>query len=379
MHARAEDIRTRRPQAKIGQLVNALLLANIATLINSDPQAVQVSQVRVDTAANDTAYTFEINGVTVSITSDASATKDEIADALADAVNADPAIRGQVSAASDGVEDVTLTGLYPGETFTLEDSDANLTSSTLTSAAEAASIGFGLAVLHAGFQSGEANPLGKLAKATAFSYQVETLTVDYAANEKYFVSIKMDGDDHSYSVIVDADTDDATTSAAIFNAINAMMPANTVAATNPSATSVVLTGEVKGKGFVVSLGLDSGTTARLAIAHTVARSPSTSLDLAFAGVSVYTYDEEVTAVEGTTVVYPANAGVKVLQKDAIWVECSESPSFGDAVYVELDAGSANVGKFFATSSATRVKLSRATWQRTARSSSGDNLGVILLA
>lgn len=374
--SRVSDVRARRPQAKIGQPVEANYLNSLLTLINKNPQASQVSTVTVDTATNSHEYVITINGVDVSYTADGATSKIEIADGLAAAVNAEPLVRGQVSAVSDGVSVVTLTGLYPGVEFTLAEDSAKLSIATTTAAAEADSVAFGRLVVSGDYQSDEANELGSLAKASALTAQVDTITVDYAASETYTVVIEIAGERYLIGPIL-ADTDDATTSALIHNAINAMMPANTVISTNPSATSVVLTAEVAGKAFKTTVGLETGTTARLSLAHTTATA-ATDINKVAKGISVYTTDEEVTEVEGTTVVYPANAGMMALRKGLIWVENSETIVRGDAVYVELGVTADN-GKLFKASSATRVKVDGLTWERSARSSSGDDLAVVSVA
>jgi hypothetical protein len=373
--SRAQDVRARRPQGKIGQLAEASYLTETKTVINSDPQAAQVSTLVVDTATNSHEYTLEINGVAISYTADGSATKAEIAAGLVAAIDAEHLVRGQVGAADDGVDTVTLTGEYPGVAFVLSAVDALLTSATLTTAAEADDVPFGRLVVSGGYSDGEATALGILAASGALEAQVDTLTVDFAAGELYGVSIEIEGE--SYGVEVAADTDDATTSAAITTALNAMLPANTVVATNPAATSVVLTAEVAGKAFKVKRWLKSGTTARLSLAHTTA-TKETDLNRMALGVSLYTIDEENTTVEGDDVVYPANAGVQIVSDGLVWVENSESVDAGDDVYVELGV-SADNGKLFNSSSATRVKLNGATWERAAYSSSGDDIAVVRLS
>jgi hypothetical protein len=369
--SRASDIRSRRPQAKIGQLAESSHHDRVRTVINSDPQAAQVSTVLVATAANSFEYIVTINGVEVSYTSDATATKLEIAEGLRAAINVEPLVRGQVEAEDDGVDTVTITGLYPGVSFTITDNTANLTTSTTTTAAEADSVAFGRLVVSGGYQSGEANELGILAASGAFVAMVDTLTVAFAAGERYLIDIEIEGE--RYKFAVDADTDTATTQAAIVAAINARMPANSVLAAGASP-SVTLTAEVAGKAFVTSVGTESATVANLSLAHTTS-GDDTDINALAIGVSVYTTDEANVTVEGNDVVYPANAGVLILDRGLIWVESEETVSRGDAVYVELGV-SADYGKFFAASSSTRVLLSGAKWERDARSSSGDSLAVL---
>jgi hypothetical protein len=367
-HVQAGDVRSQRLPGIVGMLVMASMLNELDTVINKSPQAKQVGEIVVDTAANDTDYTVTINGVDITITSDADGTKPEIAAALAAAINAEPLVRGQVEAESDGVDTVTLTGTFPGLAFTASDADANLTTTEeVTAAADAEAIPFGRLVCSTGYTD-EGNKHGFLAKSSLLTAQVDSMVVTYAAGEIYSVGIDIDGE--TYWVHVAADTDTDTTGAAIVAAINAIMPANTVlAAYTAGSDTITLTAEVAGKAFETKRGLKSGTIARLTLVHTTS-GVATDVTKAAAGVSLHTYDEEIPAGE-TEASYPANAGLKVCRKGLIWVENSESPSVGDPVYVELAAG-ANSGKFYKTSSATRVLLPNARWERAAGLST-DNL------
>lgn len=371
--SRAYDIRGRFPQGVVGKIAYGDYNDVTRTLINSDPQAAQVSTYTVDSATNSTVYTLTINSVDVSYTSDASATTAEIAAGIKAAIDAEPRVSGQVSA-SVASNVVTVTGRWPGTSFTITDSSGDTTIATTTTAATADAIAFGRLMVTGGYQTDEPTELGKLAKAAAFSAQVDTLTVTYAASEIYIVTIEMTDGTGRYTVEVTADTDSNTTAAAINTAINAMMPANTVIGT--VATNVVtLTAEVAGKGFTTSVGLKTGTTARLVIANSVANSYLTDVQKAARGISVYTDSVEITTVGGTEASYPANAGVVVLQKGAIWVSNSQDPTHLADVYVELGVAADN-GKLFTTSSATRVKLVKAKWERNERSTQSDNIAVL---
>lgn len=370
---RALDIRNRRPQAKIGQLAESDDLNDVRTVINSDPQAAQVSTILIDTATNSATYTVTVDEVDVSIVADASATKPEIADALADALNQEPSVYGRASSASDGVATVTMTGQYPGVAFVLSDDDAKLTTADVTAADEADAVEFGRLVISGGYQTDEANELGIKVKSSALDAQIDSMVVTYAAAELYGVSIKIDGEEYGVEVAADTDTD--TTGAAIVTAINAMMPANTVLAAYTAGTDTVsLTAEVAGKAFSTSRWLKSGTVARLTLVHTLATVDSDINKVAL-GVSVYTTDEENTTEEGDDVVYPANAGVQILRKGLIWVASAQSVSRGEKVYVETGVTASN-GKFYNTASATRLLLDGATWERASRSSSGDNIALL---
>lgn len=374
---RANDVRARRPQAKIGALAASQMSDIVRTLVNENPQAVQISEIAVNDHTDSHEYVVVIDGVEVSYTSDASATVAEIANGLAAAVEVEPRVRGQVTAESDGVDTVTLTGLTYGMSFDVstEDATGDLAITTPTSASEAEAVAFGLGVISTGMVTDEAYQTGILVSSSQLTAQVDTLTIVYAAAEVYYVTITVDGQTYQFGVV--ADTDTATTCTAIAAAINAQMPANTVIASGVSGTTVTLTAEVAGKAFVTSVGTKSGTASRNSLAHTTA-GLTTDVARAFAGVSLYTTDESNVTVAGDDVVYPANAGMMVVARGDVWVECSESPNYGDPVYI--GTGTSEKGMFFASSSSTRILLpkDKVFWLRAARADANDNIAVLRL-
>lgn len=369
----ATDIRSRFPQGKVGKPVEVNVNDVTRTLINSDPQAVQVTTYTVDSASNSTTYTLTVDGFTASYTSDASATTAEIAAGIKAAIDANPSITGRLTA-TVASNVVTLTGNYPGISFSASDSSGDTTIATTTAAATADAVAFGRLMVTGGYQTDEANELGKLCKAAAFTAQVATITVDYAAGEVYYISIQMTDGSAPLTVAVAADTDDATTATAIRAALNAIMPANTVLVTG-ATDQVILTAEVPGKAFITSVGLKSGTIARLALVETTPRSYSTDVNIAARGISLFSYDVEVPTVAGTEASYPANSGVQVMQKGLVWVSNSQDPTFGADVYVETGVTADN-GKLFTTSSSTRIRLTGAKWERNERSTQTDNIAAV---
>jgi len=70
-----------------------------------------------------------------------------------------------------------------GDTYTVSDSDANLTTTAVTTAAEAEDVYFGRAMISSGFASTEGYRYGRMAKSTAFSAQVATFDYTYDADE----------------------------------------------------------------------------------------------------------------------------------------------------------------------------------------------------
>ena len=370
---------SRRRPAVAGMRATTNFLDRLLVLINANPQAKELYTLVVDTATNSEDYGVNLtdpNDASVVYSADAGTSKAEIADGLEEAWNESPLCRAIAVAASNGVDTVTFTGVYEGVAFTMEEDEnaAKITLTNTTNAAEADSVAFGRGIVSLSVEADEADEYGILAKSSALTAQVETLAVTYAAGELYGVSIEIEGEE--YGVEVAADTDTATTHAAIVAAINAIMPANSVLAAGASP-SVTLTAEVAGKGFKVKRWLKSGTVARLTLTHTT-DGIETDITRCLRGVSLYTYDEAAQTVGGDDPAYPANAGVEVIGKGLVWVENTQSPSMGDDVYIELGVTADN-GKFFNTSSATRVKLpsSIAQWRRSEFADSDG--GVALLA
>lgn len=110
-------------------LENLVKIMPGATLIDNATK--QVATLTVDTASDSIAYTFTIDGVAYTITSDASATQGEIAIALVAAVNADAS--ASFSAATTAIatdvvaSDVVLTAKISGESYVVASSDVNMT------------------------------------------------------------------------------------------------------------------------------------------------------------------------------------------------------------------------------------------------------------
>lgn len=130
-----------------GQRVGTAGSHKARSLTNSTGSTRQVDTVTVDTAANSTAYTFTINSIAVSITSGVGATKASIVAQLVDKVRSMPEFDELVAANPLGSDKVQLTAKVRGTGFTTADSDANLTSATVTANVAQISIPFGRAVV----------------------------------------------------------------------------------------------------------------------------------------------------------------------------------------------------------------------------------------
>lgn len=324
------EVRSRRRPGKPGQIYDSSNLNDEINITNAHPQAMQQDKITVDTAADNTDYTYTVNGVEVTIDSGDGATTASIAEALAEEHNASPMVRGQVIAEADN-DEVLLESVFPGMEYEVETDDANLTLTSEQLAAEADPIGFGLVVIRGGSSdvSPYPNRLGRLADEEGLEKQSITFDQSGAAT----VTLNIDGEYFEAS---------GATAEAMATAINAEVPANTVTAAD-DATSVTIEVDTAGDtfklvGYSGDIELDDQERGD-AIA-----------DIAL-GVARYAYDEETKDGEPA---YPANAGAAVMRRGRIWVTAPGSVSGSDAVYVQMTGDLK--GRVYTERSAGRVYL-----------------------
>lgn len=299
----------------------------------------QVATVVVDTATNSATYTITLNGVSIAIVADGSATKIEIAAALAVAINAEEEVSGEVIAASDGVDTVTVTSRVAGRAFTISDADAKLTTTTTTANTTASDVPFGVGLVRAVSGSAQQEEECALPSGTANTAQVDTLTPTAVNSFVYIFTIIYGGKSYLITATADGSAIASEVTLALTNAVNAAMPANSVLAAD-TGTAITLTDEVPGTGFQVVIG-----SANLAHARTTA-SVSASLAAEFLGVSQYSHgiqnDSDIT---GTDSAYPADSIVDAVTRGPVWVELDSDQSalkVGDPVYLRFSA-TADVG------------------------------------
>jgi hypothetical protein len=371
---RARDVSARLPIGVIGQLVDADYLNQIESYVNSDPQAVQTYTVTVDAVTNGAVYTFSVDSSTITYTADSSATNTEIVAGLLAAVNEDPYARGMFVPTATSATVLTLTAIDPDIDAVVSDSDAKLTTAETVAPASAAVVHFGRALVDLQTDNDEGSSLVAEVYAAKMTAQVDTATITYAAGEVYSIGIAIPGQT-PLQVNVAANTDSNTTATDIRTAINAIMPASTVIAAG-STNVVTLTSEIAGQPFVTSVGLKSGTIARLALVNTTS-GPLTDINQCFAGISIMMLDNEIPTIGGTEASYAANSGVSALRKGRIYVENDENPTTSDKVYIKTVAGSTQA-TFTKTSSSTTLLLSGATWGRIPSRADSTGIAMIVL-
>jgi len=369
----ALQVPLRLPLGVIGLPVDSDYLNRMQTLVNSDPQALQTYTVLVATGSSGHTYIFSVDGEAISYVS-ATTNKATIAQGLLDAFNVNPYARGKYVGSTDGVDTITLVAVDPDIDLTVSDSDAYLTTTETVAAASAAVVNFGRVCVNLQTSNDEGTPLGCEVYAAKLQAQVDTLTVAYTSGKIYLVTIVVD--EQQYDIPVVAATDLATLTTALVTDINNAMPANAVLAASSVAGTITLTAEVAGKAFTTGIGAQT-TPGNMTIAHTVS-GPLTDINTCFAGISTVSNDTEVTVIAGSTAAYAPNSGFIAMLTGKIYVENSQSPTTSDRVYVETLAGS-NEGKVYNDSSATRLLLSRASWQPIQSRSAGSGLAIVELS
>jgi len=302
----------------------------IDSLVTDHGRTAQKDTITVDTAANDTAYTVTIDGVVVSITSDASATKAEIADALAAAINAEPLLSGRLEAVSDGVDAVTIDARFAGVGWTLTSGDANLTVATSTANAEPAGVTFGVGVLSTDGQT--------LVPADQLGNSAFTATPAVANDTEYEITVQPDsGPGFTLRYLSDADA----TAAEILAGLSADVPSGFTA--SDDGTSLTITCDIAGVGMNVILGTDL----------TLASQTQARVEDALAGFVVGSYE-----VRAEDTGYGPNDEVPVMRHGRLVVQPEAMPAnLAAPMYLRV-GGSGVAGAVTATPDANTVPIPR---------------------
>lgn len=219
------------------------------SLVNESGRATQSSSITVDTAENSTAYSVVIDGITITVTSDASATVTEIATALAAAINAEPLINGRVLATS-AVGVVTLTARVSGYAFTPSTTDSNLTVATATASATPDVVPFGVLCISDG------NGKAQECAATAITAKSYTLTPTAANSSTYSVEVAIPSVLGGFAQRVTYTSDGSATEQEIVEGLKALLDAEDIAtyvATTEDDSSLTLTAITPGMDFEVSV------------------------------------------------------------------------------------------------------------------------------
>lgn len=363
-------VRTSRLVGKAGDIADNMFNDKLS-YTNDDPRAAQVDTVTIDTATDTEVYSVLIDGIEISFTA-ASAVAADIATGLAAAVNAEPLVNGRV-VATTSTADLILTASYPGVGFTTAEGQnaAKMSLVNTTANATAAAVEFGRALVANGLSSGS-NKLAKLASGANMTAQVQELALTYDATVLALVGVTVydpaTGQVATYQVEHAMATDADTSVIALAGLLNAVLPANTVDVTHPTADTLTFTAEVAGVSFSLEYGFGTGADTG-AWAHTVP-TPGNDINRDLVGVSLRDLTEMTSIVDGESANYPGGSAMGVMANGRVFVEVeTDLSSSADAVYVRLVAnGALDVLGGFSTAPGTGlVKWDKARWVRQAGS------------
>ena len=357
-HSRLSDPRASLPGGYIGDRSEFSPLDRDVTLINGAGQAAQVTTIAIPASPdNSTAYSVVVDGITASYTSDGSATQAEVGAGLVAAINATPGVRGQMSASYAGGT-LTLTGTFAGISHTVTASGgvsggAIGSPSTSTSAASAATVPFGVAVVSTGVISGSERLTGTAPSTSTLTAQVQTFAITYASGGSYSLQVSINGQTYTTAPVA-ATTDDSATATAIAAAVNAVMPTETVIAST-STGSLIPTAEVEGAEFDAVAMVSGSASARATKAYTTGPSVSTSLARCFAGVTARVRSVEDGTFGGDDPSYRNGDAMTVHANGLIRVaDRGLTINSGDPVYVSV--ASATRGYLYNAAGTDRVYL-----------------------
>jgi hypothetical protein len=367
-------VRTERLAGKAGDIADNMFNDKL-TFTNDDPRAAQVATVTIDTATDTEVYSVVINGIDIPFTAE-DAVAANIATGLAAAINAEPLVNGTV-VATTSTADVIITAQQGGVGFTIAEGSnaAKMSLVNTTANATAAAVEFGRAVISAGLSSGS-NKLAKSVASSGLTAQVQELLLTYDATVTAIVAVKVydpaTGTSNDYHVSHVMATDADTSVIALAAALNAILPANTVDVTHPTADTLTFTAEIPGVTFELSYGFGSGVDTGV-WTHTIP-TPGDDINRDIVGVTLRDLTEMMTL--GTNDAnYPGGSAMGVMRNGRLYVEIeSDLSSPADGVFVRLSANGSldKIGGFAPAAGTGLVKWEKANWVRQA----GSGLAVL---
>ena len=345
------------------------------SLVNSNPQAVEIWTLTVDSATNSKLYTINIANIPVSYTSDASATVNEIAEGLRDAVEAEGAL-GFVDPTVSGAV-LTLTGRQEGLTFDVSESDADLSLVNTQDAARAEPVPFGRLIVRTADAS-DGTKQGRLVNASDFDGASATLSFTADNSQPYHFDITIDG----VTYPVDYTSDGTATAAEIAAGLKADLDAFGLAVTATVDGDDLDLQADGGVNFVLSDATAGGSGAISIDSYSAFSKPSVYIAArSDVQVEAAQYNSSGDLVDG----YQRNSTMAAARKGRIVVGTEASPSFGDEVYVRVAADGSNddIGALSNASGTGLVRIDnlyRMSWYDGAPATSGvaSSQGVLQL-
>lgn len=363
---RAVDTRSRSREGRVGGAYRISPTDEIRTGLNQNPQAVQIVTVTVTDQGDDDDVIITIEGVDVEYNTGTGKSLATFGAELADAINANATAYGVCSASFDTAT-LTLTGHWPGRTFTVSianDPDSVLSAVTTTqSAAEAEAVPFGRCVITQDFDTTEDCELVALSKSSLLTAQVITVAfgafVSGQVNHLAVYEVRGGERQQIAAVSEAAATDRDTTIDALVALLTTALSGTkvSVAADNATATAIVFAATVAGYEFDVDVlaGHEGATLQSLTRTYTTGPDERTSIHKALRGVSIHSDADPSPTIGSGDGEYAGNAGVAYCKKGERWVESAQTISSDAPCFVELGVTADN-GQLFTTTSATRVQL-----------------------
>jgi hypothetical protein len=341
-------------------------LAEVWTLAIGTATAAAVYSVSIDVLDSNAAV---VQTYDFSFTSTTAASTTDIAEQFVAAWNGN-AQTYRIASASNSTATVTLTGQMVGVPFQLRESDAKInTPSNTVNAATAAPIYAGRLLCRNTTDSAFGNPRVFQPVAANFTAQVITHAVTSAASASFSgrLTIKGLNDGSSSSKVINLEpvvhnTDSATTVADIVTAwdaaVNSALGAGQGVVFTASTADLICTADVAGLEFDLEIIPSGSNSASVAKTYTTGPSASTSIRLAFAGVSERS-DSMVAATVGVDdPQYAAGQPIPVNRGRAeMWVSYDSTetaPAQNGQVYVST--ASATKGRLYTTGATTRVPV-----------------------
>jgi hypothetical protein len=340
--------------------VDTSLVSDRISLVNSAPQAAQVTTVTVTGATNNKTYTVTLNEIPISYLSDGSASIAEIAAGLAAAISAEPAVSGLVSAAATSTT-VVVTSRFPGIGFTLTESDSELTVATSPANASASPIPFGRGIVRV--EPGDYSFPGnagqcRLPVAADFSGAQAILSFTAANSQPYSVSIITDAETVVASITSDGSATALEIATALITPINAASAGITASITD---TDKLLIQADPGVNFQIG-NTFAGTGGAIAI---VSYSPADAPKV-YAAERSDRFDDLQRAQAGLTEAgYPGNYAVAALVVGRMIVPTEAACAAGDPVYLRVSADGAldQLGKWSNAAGTGLVKINGYRWHK----------------
>lgn len=357
--------------ARLGTELQVDELRKKVTPADASAAVQQVGTVTVSAAQNSTLYSLNVSvpamsvPITVSYTSDGSATTTEIATGLTAALVANAVTNGLLTATS-AADVITYTVKRPGQVLTLTSTAASAGDLTLavgTAAASGGSSTFGRWVSLTSFST--TSGLWAASAPALPSKATLTLVATYAASSTYVVSPILT-DIHTGATLAPNLTWAAGASAAAMatnadTAIEGTISGSSVATSvSGSDVTIVITlpwpYQFSGYEIVPAASGGSGSEALVQSASTACgAAPRGGVAMDYGSTPAPSYGVSATATA-------AGAAVPVFEVGGIVVveDPGATVTAGTAVYVETTSG-ATQRRFYTTSSATRFIAPRARW------------------